>query len=57
VTVFDPSTVTDHATFEQPFQYASGVSVVIVNGKVALSGGERRGEGAGRVVKPDQRSH
>ncbi len=57
IVVFDPATVTDHATFRQPFQYASGVSVVMVNGKVALAGGERRGEGAGRRVVPGRTGH
>ena len=43
IVVFDPSTVMDRATFEQPFQYPVGIQVVIVNGKVALREGMRVG--------------
>ena len=53
VAVFDPATITDHATFEQPFQYATGVAAVVVNGAVALLGGERRGSGKGRALRAD----
>ena len=41
VTVFDPATVADRATFEDPFQYPVGIHVVIVNGVVALRDGAR----------------
>ena len=41
--VFDPSTVTDKATFEQPHQYAEGFSTVIVNGQVVFDGGKMTG--------------
>ncbi len=37
--VFDPSKVRDRATFEQPHQYAEGVSTVVVNGRVAFENG------------------
>lgn len=53
--VFDPATVIDRATFEQPFQYATGFDVVMVNGVVALAGGARRGTGKGRVLRPAPR--
>lgn len=52
VVVFDPATVEDKATFEAPFQYAVGVSVVVVNGGIALRNGERVGSGAGQAVRP-----
>ena len=51
VVVFDPTSIIDHATFEQPFQYATGVTAVVVNGVVALLGQERRGEGNGRALR------
>ncbi len=51
VVVFDPETVTDHATFQEPHQYATGVSDVIVNGKQVLKNGEHTGATPGRFVK------
>ena len=40
VVVFDPATIQDHATFEKPHQFATGVSEVVVNGQLALEKGE-----------------
>ena len=51
VVVFDPKTVTDHATFEKPQQLATGVSDVLVNGQLVLKDGEPTGAHAGRVVR------
>ena len=51
VVVFDPATVADHATFEQPHQYATGVRDVFVNGVPVLRGGEHTGATPGRVVR------
>jgi N-acyl-D-amino-acid deacylase len=51
VVVFDPATVTDHATFENPHQYATGVKHVFVNGAHTLADGEPTGVKAGRVVR------
>jgi len=53
--VFDPATIADQATFEQPFQYPVGIPAVVVNGAVALRDGERVGRGAGRGLKPPSR--
>jgi N-acyl-D-amino-acid deacylase len=50
VVVFDPQKTTDHATFEKPQQYATGVTHVFVNGKQVLRNGEHTGEKPGRVV-------
>jgi dihydroorotase/N-acyl-D-amino-acid deacylase len=50
VVVFDPATVADRATFDQPHQYPVGIDVVLVNGKVAIDGGKPTGVRAGRVV-------
>jgi N-acyl-D-amino-acid deacylase len=49
--VFDPATVADRATFEQPHQLAVGVRDVVVNGVPALRGGEPTGALPGRVVR------
>ena len=51
VVVFDPATVTDHATFPEPHQYASGVDHVFVNGEQVLKWGEHTGALPGRVVR------
>jgi N-acyl-D-amino-acid deacylase len=51
VVVFDPATVSDHATFEQPHQYATGVRDVFVNGVPVLRDGEHTGAKPGQVVR------
>jgi N-acyl-D-amino-acid deacylase len=51
VAVFDPKTIQDHATFEKPMQYATGVSEVWVNGVEVIRDGEHTGAKPGRVVK------
>jgi N-acyl-D-amino-acid deacylase len=48
--IFDPATIADTATYEQPHSYAVGVRDVIVNGRAALSDGEFTGELPGRAV-------
>lgn len=40
ITVFDPKTVTDNATFENPYQPSSGIEHVIVGGKIVIRDGE-----------------
>lgn len=51
VVVFDPQTIQDHATFEKPMQYATGVSEVWVNGVAVIRDGEHTGAKPGRVVR------
>ena len=51
VVVFDPATVQDHATYEKPHQYATGVVHVFVNGVQVLKDGEHTGAKPGRVVR------
>ncbi len=51
IVIFDPSTVTDHATFQQPHQYATGMEYVIVNGEVVIDEGEHTGALPGQVVR------
>ncbi|MGI9625209.1 MAG: N-acyl-D-amino-acid deacylase family protein [Longimicrobiales bacterium] len=51
VVVFDPATITDHATFEDPHQYSTGVVHVFVNGGHVLRDGEHTGVTSGRVVR------
>jgi len=51
VVVFDPNKIQDHATFEQPQQYATGMLHVFVNGTQVLKDGEHTGAKPGRVVR------
>ena len=51
VTVFDPATVRDVATFEKPHQYAEGVSLVAVNGVLVFEGGRMTGARPGKVLR------
>lgn len=51
VVVFDPKTVQDHATYENPHQLATGVDEVWVNGVRALRHGEATGAASGRAVR------
>jgi N-acyl-D-amino-acid deacylase len=50
VVIFDPATIQDHATFDRPHQYATGVRDVLVNGVPVLRDGEHTGATPGRVV-------
>ena len=49
--IFDPITIQDHSTFDQPHQYATGVQHVFVNGEQVLDNGEHTGATPGRFVK------
>lgn len=51
VVIFDPDTVQDHATYDEPQQFATGVSDVFVNGVQALKDGEPTGAHSGRFVR------
>ena len=50
VVVFDPATISDRATFENPHQYALGVKHVIVNGVQVIKDGEHTGAKPGRAL-------
>ncbi len=51
IVVFDPQQIEDHATFENPHQYSTGVIHVIVNGTPVLANGEHTGARPGRFLK------
>jgi N-acyl-D-amino-acid deacylase len=50
IVVFDPKTIADRATFEQPHQFAVGVKHVFVNGAQVLKDGEHTGAKPGRAL-------
>ena len=49
--LFDPTTIQDHASYEKPHQYATGVHQVIVNGIQVIKDGEHTGAKPGRAVR------
>lgn len=51
VAVFDPATIQDHATYDRPHQYATGMKHVFVNGKQVLEDGEHTGAKPGQAVR------
>ncbi|MCE5240952.1 D-aminoacylase [bacterium] len=50
ITVFDPETIADRATYADPHQYPVGVAHVIVNGALTVTGDKHTGAGAGVVL-------
>jgi N-acyl-D-aspartate/D-glutamate deacylase len=51
VTIFNPKTVIDRATYTEPFQYNRGIVHVIVNGRLVLENGEHTGNLPGRALR------
>jgi N-acyl-D-amino-acid deacylase len=51
ITVFDPATIRDVSTFDDPKHYATGVRHVVVNGKRAVSDGVITAERPGRPLR------
>lgn len=50
VTVFNAATVIDHATYDKPHQYATGIEYVVVNGQVVLDKGKHTGAKPGKIL-------
>ncbi|AKH41941.2 D-aminoacylase [Croceibacterium atlanticum] len=50
ITVFDPETITDRATYIEPHQYAVGVRHVVINGEPVLRDGSLTGAKPGRPL-------
>ena len=48
--VFNPQTVIDKATFEEPKKYPTGIDYVLVNGAVVVDGGKHTGKRNGRAL-------
>jgi N-acyl-D-amino-acid deacylase len=49
--LFNPDTVTDTATYDDPKQYPGGIELVIVNGKIAYRDGACTDAGAGQALR------
>ena len=53
ITVFDPQTVADRATWKKPHQYPVGIPYVIVNGVPVIDNNNYTGKLPGRVIRSD----
>jgi N-acyl-D-aspartate/D-glutamate deacylase len=51
ITIFDPATIIDHATFTKPDQLSDGIDYTIVNGQIEFDHGKITGATAGRVLR------
>jgi N-acyl-D-amino-acid deacylase len=51
IVIFDPALIQDHATYDNPHQYATGVSHVFVNGVQVVKDGKHTGATPGRFVR------
>lgn len=51
VVIFDPVTIAERASYEDPHQFAAGIAQVIVNGQTTFRGGEHTGALAGRTLR------
>ena len=51
ITVFDPKEIGEQATYDDPHQYAKGISTVLVNGSIVIDDGEHTGELPGKVLR------
>ena len=51
ITIFNPKTVIDKSTYEQPFAYNHGIEFVIVNGQIVLENGKHTGSMPGRSLR------
>lgn len=49
--IFDPATVTDNATYENPVQPPTGIDFVLVNGSLVIDNGIHTGSLAGKMLK------
>ena len=50
ITIFDPATIRDHATYENPTQLSEGIKYVFVNGQLEYEDGHLTKTQAGRVL-------
>jgi N-acyl-D-aspartate/D-glutamate deacylase len=51
ITIFDPATIQDKATYKNPVQLSEGVKYVFVNGQLEYDNGRLTGVHAGKVLR------
>lgn len=51
IAIFDPKTIVDTATYDDPIQFPEGIEYVIVNGEITVEGGEHAGVQAGKILR------
>jgi N-acyl-D-amino-acid deacylase len=51
IVIFDPETIIDKSTYEDPQQKPEGISYVLVNGEIAVENGEITGATSGKVLR------
>jgi N-acyl-D-amino-acid deacylase len=51
ITIFDPETIIDKATYAEPHQFPEGIKQVIINGKIAVDNGKFTGILAGQTLR------
>ena len=49
--LFNPATIIDRSTYDDPHQYPAGIGTVIVNGTVVIEGGDHTGALPGRLLR------
>jgi N-acyl-D-amino-acid deacylase len=52
--IFDPATINDVATYDEPRQYPTGINYVIVNGEIAVEKGTQTPARSGRLIRRGQ---
>jgi len=55
--VFDPATIRDQATFENPHQLSTGIKQVVVNGVVVVNDGKHSGAKPGIILRGPGHQH
>jgi N-acyl-D-amino-acid deacylase len=48
--VFDPATISERASYNEPKRFPEGISHVLVNGRVVIESGVHRDERSGKVI-------
>ena len=57
IVVFDPNTIQDRATFQEPHQYPEGIEAVLVNGEIIVDKGHITGKLPGRIIYGPGKQH